>query len=450
MKNLNTIIATATLFCSMALVQRTQAQEYNALQDFTTSTATGVSPNLSGGLTVASPATSATTPNFTQAPSDTPVFSASLFVVVPDMSSLTSQSYYGGYSNNANGAPISSPVGGDIAVFNGQGQANLTSGTDVAYTMTFGELPPATTNLTLTFYAVNPLHSYGIHDYVTTILNYTVTDNVGGTEVPSTEVDLAPMSVSPANTVSATGWTKVTATFEVPPCATSLTLTITNPYTATNSGNDFVLAGISLSTFSDPFSEAAQGSVEQADACPLPITGLQLTAQPKGNTVNLSWGTLTEINSKTFTVQRSADGGKTWIIVTTQPTKAVNGNSSVPLSYTAQDIVLQSSEYEYRVVETDIDGSTTISNVATVTVSTNGSAVYPNPTKSLLNVVLLAGVSSASYRMISSDGKIVLSGTMTNAGNHGTISVAGIASGVYFLQVTVNNTMQTYEVQIQQ
>ena len=182
----------------------------------------------------------------------------------------------------------------------------------------------------------------------------------------------------------------------------------------------------------------------------LPITGLQLTAQPKGNTVELSWGTLTEINSKSFTVQRSADEGKTWVTVNVQPTKALNGNSSVPLSYTAQDIVLQSGEYEYRVVETDVDGSTNTSNTVMVTVTTNGSAVYPNPTKSAFNVVLPAGVSSATYRLISSDGKIVLSGTMTNAGNHGTISVAGIASGVYFLQVTVNNTTQTYEVQIQQ
>ena len=182
----------------------------------------------------------------------------------------------------------------------------------------------------------------------------------------------------------------------------------------------------------------------------LPITGLQLTAQPKGNTVALSWGTLTEINSKNFTVQRSSDGGKTWVTITTQPTKAINGNSSVPLAYTAQDIVLQSGSYEYRIIETDVDGSTTVSNVATVTISTNGSAVYPNPTKGLLNVVLPASASSATYRMISSDGKIVLTGTMNNAGNHGTIEVAGIASGVYFLQVDINNTMQTYEVQIQQ
>ena len=197
-------------------------------------------------------------------------------------------------------------------------------------------------------------------------------------------------------------------------------------------------------------SQAVQIYYVYGDLSTLPIIGLQLTAQPKGNTVQLSWGTLTEINSKNFTVQRSADGGNTWVTVNTQPTKAVNGNSSVPLSYTAQDIVLQSGSYEYRVVETDIDGSTTTSNVATVNISTNGSAVYPNPTKSVLNVVLPAGANSATYRMISSDGKIVLSGTMTNAGNHGTIRVAGIASGIYFLQVTVNNTMQTYEVQVQQ
>ena len=248
-------------------------------------------------------------------------------------------------------------------------------------------------------------------------------------------------TTTPPDTITVNGTTYVLVT-EPDSIATAAT--------ALGTTADSILTGATTVPYPTMGNIANVYFVYEAVPTPLPITGLQLTAQPQGNTVNLSWGTLTEINSKSFTVQRSADEGKTWVTVTTQPTKAMNGNSSVPLSYTAQDIVLQNGSYEYRVVETDVDGSTTVSNVATVNITTNGSAVYPNPTKGLLNVVLPAGVSSATYRMISSDGKIVLSGTMTNAGNHGTIEVAGIASGIYFLLVTVNNATQTYKVQIQQ
>ena len=104
--------------------------------------------------------------------------------------------------------------------------------------------------------------------------------------------------------------------------------------------------------------------------------------------------------------------------------------------------------YEYRVVETDIDGATTTSNVVQISI-TGGKQVYPNPANTLLNVKLPAGANSVPYRLISADGKIVLKGTVTNTGNYGQISVAGVASDIYFLQITVNNTLQTYEVRIQ-
>ena len=471
MKNLNTIAA-AALFCSMALVQHAQAQTdcyvYNAVQNFS---------NAGNGWAASYPATGGTAGSngFVQMPSATASIGGGQYMLVASSSRMTSAMYFG---TTVSGTPaITSPVaaGDSMAFFNGGKPAHNSTGAAiagaetnnatingvsagniagkyVAYTMTFGSLPPdGTTPLTFTAYAVNPLISgaSGTASYSpATILIYTLTNTADPTDVLYADTEKLKMfTASPTNTVGATGWTEtVSKPFTVPVGVTSLTLTVSDSIPGTTGGNDFILGGIALSTFSDPFSEPAQ----VAAGCPLPITGLQLTAQPKGNTVELSWGTLTEINSKNFTVQRSADGGKTWVTINTQPTKALNGNSSVPLAYNAQDIVLQSGSYEYRVVETDIDGSTTTSNVATVNITTSGSAVYPNPTKDYINVVLPATASNATYRLISEDGKIVLSGIMNNEGNHGTIHVAGIASEIYFLEVTVNNATQTYEVQIQQ
>ena len=438
--------------CCMAFMQPAQAQNnsYNAVQNF------------SDGWTIASPSPAADGGgSYTRITlSNPPVGIGS---GNDEMIASSANARFGGYYQD-----ITSPIGSDsMAYFNGgshaYGEVLPRDSVESTYSIIFNSLPPAGTQLNFIMYVVNPLtSSYPTTNTVTppyigtTTLRCAITNTNNSADTLSTTfsapVTLQALTSSPTNTVGATGWTEINGQFTVPQCVTSVTLTILDSIPAQTRGSDFMLGGIALSTsdITDPFTAGSVTPDEQATGCPLPITGLQLTAQPKGNTVNLSWGTLTEINSKNFTVQRSADNGKTWVTVAAQPTKAVNGNSSVPLSYTAQDIVLQSGEYEYRVVETDIDGSTTTSNIATVNITANGSAVYPNPAKDYINVMLTASANNVPYRLISSDGKIVLSGTMTNAGNHGTIEVAGIASGVYFLQVTVNNTTQTYEVQIQQ
>jgi len=180
-----------------------------------------------------------------------------------------------------------------------------------------------------------------------------------------------------------------------------------------------------------------------------PITGLHLAAQVQtNNEVQLTWGTITEINSKSFTVQRSADNGKTWVNIGALPTQAQNGNSSTPLTYQLTDQYVPVGSYEYRVVETDINGSTTTSNVVPIQI-TAGAKVYPIPASTYIRIILPAGTNNVSYRMISTDGKVVLQGSMSNQGNFGQISVAGLASAVYFLQVTINNAVQTYKVQVQ-
>ena len=181
-----------------------------------------------------------------------------------------------------------------------------------------------------------------------------------------------------------------------------------------------------------------------------PLTGFQLSAQIQANNaVQLNWETKMEINSKNFTVQRSADGGKTWTDVGTVATKAVNGNSSTPLSYTLTDQNVQPGSYEYQVVETDINGNSTTSNIVQIQVTSSGAKVYPIPASTYVRIILPAGVNAVPYRMISTDGKVVLQGSMSNQGNFGQISVSGLASAVYFLQVTINNAVQTYKVQVQ-
>jgi hypothetical protein len=179
-----------------------------------------------------------------------------------------------------------------------------------------------------------------------------------------------------------------------------------------------------------------------------PLTGMQLKAQAQSNNdVLLTWSTPTEFNSKNFTIERSSDNTLTWTTVGTVPTKASAGNSSVPLTYTFTDKQVPAGNYAYRVIETDIDGSVMFSN--TVPIGVFGDAkIFPNPANSQLTVILPATASSASFRLIGTDGKIVVSGAMQSEGGFGKINVSDIIAGVYILQVDVNNSIQTYKVQI--
>jgi flagellar basal body L-ring protein FlgH len=95
-------------------------------------------------------------------------------------------------------------------------------------------------------------------------------------------------------------------------------------------------------------------------------------------------------------------------------------------------------------METDIAGSTQNSNTVQVEITGNQIKLYPNPASSVLTV---AGVTTnAPYRLINISGTTVQHGTISN---NGQISVSSIAPGTYLLQITINNVVQTYKVQVQ-
>jgi sugar lactone lactonase YvrE len=193
---------------------------------------------------------------------------------------------------------------------------------------------------------------------------------------------------------------------------------------------------------------------------PVPvITGLTLTAQLaqlRGSIVNLVWTTASEQNAGaniTYTVQRSTDNGSTWVTIGSQP--AQNGNSTHLRTYNMTDSVTQNGVYEYRVVAANSDNSYSItSNTSSVSIllPNPNVKVFPNPANTVINVMLPANtIGVITYKLIAANGAIALNGSaFNNQTGFVQIPVAGVASGVYFLQVVVNNInwAKTYEVQI--
>jgi hypothetical protein len=118
----------------------------------------------------------------------------------------------------------------------------------------------------------------------------------------------------------------------------------------------------------------------------LPIGLLDFSAVANNNHVDLDWTTGAESNNSYFTVERSHDGS-TFEDVTRVNSQAINGNSSTPLHYAAQDMNPYSGTSYYRLKQTDLNGNTTYSKIIPVSFDRAQTvSIYPNPTRGTVYV----------------------------------------------------------------
>lgn len=97
----------------------------------------------------------------------------------------------------------------------------------------------------------------------------------------------------------------------------------------------------------------------------LPVTITSFTATSQNDKVALQWATATEINSKEFSIQRSLDG----ISFKTIGSVPAAGNSNTQRSYRYDDlksISFAGKMIFFRIMETDIDGKLSYTNVKNV------------------------------------------------------------------------------------
>ena len=182
-----------------------------------------------------------------------------------------------------------------------------------------------------------------------------------------------------------------------------------------------ILSSVLFTTFS-PITFGSLAGVN-----PLPITLVNFDAQPKNNTVQLSWTTAAEINNDFFTIERSSDAKNWEEIITTQGA----GNSNQLLTYFETDInPLEGISY-YRLKQTDFNGEFSYSNV--VAINNNNKVdftVYPNPFKDILTIK--TNCENCIIKVYSAMGQLVYNG------NNKEINTSNLAKGAYEV-VIINN-----------
>ena len=185
---------------------------------------------------------------------------------------------------------------------------------------------------------------------------------------------------------------------------------------------------------------------------PLPVELTSFTSFVHENDVTLKWQTSSENNNSGFIIERSIKNNSNnndWI-----QTGSVSGNGTTSSSsdYTFTDRNLNSGVYQYRLKQTDYNGSSEFYYLNNdVLIGTPEkfelSQNYPNPFNPSTNIEFsIPEQGFVSLKIYDASGKEVATivNEVKSPGYYSVIfNAAGLSSGIYFYRVTAGNNVAT-------
>lgn len=182
--------------------------------------------------------------------------------------------------------------------------------------------------------------------------------------------------------------------------------------------------------------------------CPsaLPVSFLSFAGKYRDNDVVLNWQTGTEINTALFAIQRSTDG----IHFTTIGSVPATGNTSAGYTYTDRNAALLSApKLYYRLAETDKDGSTHYSRIATLGIASGKVFITasPNPAANVVKIYSSVTLKDATITVSDMRGRQVYSAKQNiAAGSSIPVEISAFAKGIYI--VTVQSALYKQQVKV--
>jgi len=171
----------------------------------------------------------------------------------------------------------------------------------------------------------------------------------------------------------------------------------------------------------------------------LPVTLSSFTAkQTTDNKVSLAWVTSSESVNKGFSIERQEEGSGKFQSLGFIASKAEGGNSQSMLAYSFKDVTAKNGTNMYRLVQEDLDGTKTYSEVRVVKLNGQSvSMVFPNPSNGAVNISKTADGKKMNIQVIDQFGKIISQvNNITDANYRMNIS----QSGVYTIKMTYPKT----------
>ncbi len=184
-------------------------------------------------------------------------------------------------------------------------------------------------------------------------------------------------------------------------------------------------------------------------ASPLPVELTSFTANVSGKNVILKWATATEVNNSYFTVERT----KQSVLKNWKEVARVNGagNSNSPKNYSFTDMVSESGDYTYRLVQHDNDGTKQIMMETSAKVSIPLEFTleqnYPNPFNPSTDIhYSVPEDTRVNISVFAVTGQLIktLVDEYQSAGYHTIrMDASKMSSGTYIYQMNAGNTKLT-------
>jgi Secretion system C-terminal sorting domain len=182
---------------------------------------------------------------------------------------------------------------------------------------------------------------------------------------------------------------------------------------------------------------------------PLPVACNNFGYKLLGNTVQLSWSTLSEVNSSHFEIQRSTDG----VNYTAIATIAAMANSTATKNYQYTDNVKANQQYYYRLKQIDKDGKEQfICRGLKVNTSTQAeifSKVYPNPVTTILVMdIVQAFAGKADVQITNAVGQVMQqqSFNLQSSDTQLKINTQQLPAGMYSIKVITANSVYVQQI----
>ncbi|MBS1915822.1 MAG: T9SS type A sorting domain-containing protein [Bacteroidetes bacterium] len=167
---------------------------------------------------------------------------------------------------------------------------------------------------------------------------------------------------------------------------------------------------------------------------PLPVSFTSFSLVPANNAVQINWSTASETNNNFFTVQRSQNQTD-WTNIATVEGKV---NSITNVGYSVVDNNPPEGILYYRIMQTDINGKTTYSEIRQTrfTPVFNDVAVFPNPAKDIVNIQG-DNLKNAQISLYNGLGQTIIPVSVLQD-NHATINVSRLTKGIYYIRIQNN------------
>jgi hypothetical protein len=167
----------------------------------------------------------------------------------------------------------------------------------------------------------------------------------------------------------------------------------------------------------------------------LPVEFVSVSAESKGDYVEVAWVTAMELNNDFFTIERSVDGSA-W--------EAIGyvtgvGNSNELITYSFIDNNPLNGAAYYRIKQTDFDGSFDYSTVAMVRRTGEKLVAYPVPSQDWVTIRSNNVKSSDAIRVINIQGQdVTIHCSPVTMHGQLNLNLAELPNGVYMLHINGN------------